>query len=176
MRNEGKIFENEFKKSVPEGVYCLRLHDAAIGFDIEKSAQRFAPKSPYDFIICKNGMLYAFELKSNNGTSLSFDGKTPRIKRQQIEELLKVEKSGAVAGIIINFRKYEKTFFIWAHVFWDFMNYVSKKSISYSDAKKIGILVPQRKLKVHYCFDLDSILNLENDIVKGIRTVYNQNG
>lgn len=53
-RNAGKVFEDDFKASVPDDVYFVRLHDAALGFDVKHSTQRFSLKSPYDAILCKN--------------------------------------------------------------------------------------------------------------------------
>lgn len=157
--NCGKIFENDFKKSVPKDVYCLRLTDSAIGFDVNNSTQRFALKSPYDFVLCKDGRMYAIELKSNAGTSISFDGEKPEIKPSQIKNLLKAECSGAVAGLLLNFRKTNETFFIPVGIFKRFVDTCSKKSININDAKSIGIEIPARKLKVHYRYNLSEILS-----------------
>jgi len=66
QKNTGKLFEDDFKASVPENTYYVRLHDAAIGFDTKNSKQRFAPKSPYDAILCRAGQMYAIELKRIN--------------------------------------------------------------------------------------------------------------
>lgn len=159
-RNPGKIFEDDFKASVPDGVYFLRLSDASIGFDIEHSTQRFALKSPYDAILCQHGQMYALELKSNSGTSLSFDGKTPRIKRKQIENLVKAKQEGdAVAGIIINFRTYEETYFIDAEVFWSFMENTTKKSVNIQEVRNIGIRIPEQKKITHKRYDVQVVLD-----------------
>jgi len=156
--NTGKKFEEDFKKSVPIGTYYLRLHDSAIGFDVENSTQRFSLKSPYDIVLCKNGRMYAFELKSNQEKSMSFYGKTSKIKEKQVEELIKAEKSGAFAGLILNFRCFPETYFIKASDFRRFMDVCGKKSININDARSIGILVPHRKLKVNYRYDLSVLL------------------
>ena len=55
--NAGKRFEQDFKASVPADVYYLRLHDSAIGFDIEHSTQRFAIQSPYDVVLCRDSRM-----------------------------------------------------------------------------------------------------------------------
>ncbi len=78
-KNPGKVFEDEFRDSVPKDAYFLRLHDSATGFDVEKSAQRFSPKSPYDCIICREGQMWCFELKSTKGPSIQFKGHTPKL-------------------------------------------------------------------------------------------------
>lgn len=156
--NPGKQFEEDIKKSVPKDVYYLRLHDSAIGFDVENSTQRFSLKSPYDIVLCKDGQMYCFELKSNSGKSMSFEGKSARIKPRQVEELMKAENAKAIAGLILNFRNYDKTIFILASEFQRFMDTCGKKSISLDEAEKIGVLIPFKKLKVHYRYELETIL------------------
>lgn len=158
--NPGKQFEDDFKKSVPADTYYLRLHDSSIGFDIENSTQRFALKSPYDVVLCRNGQMYSIELKSNKESSMSFEGKSARIKMEQVNNLLKAEKAGAVAGLVLNFRKYTETYFVRSSVFCEFTRACGKKSINIDDARRIGILVPCRQLKVHYRYDLHPILDL----------------
>lgn len=160
--NVGKKFEADFKASVPPEVYFLRLHDSAVGFDTVNSTQRFAPKSPYDAVLCRRGVMYALELKTTSGKSMSFDGSSPNIKERQVEELLKAEGGGAVAGLVLNFRAYGQTYFIQASRFRRFMYMAGKKSISVEDARRIGILIPCRKLKVNYRYDL-SVLWREKD-------------
>lgn len=155
--NPGKRFENDFKASVPEGVYYLRLHDSAIGFDIEHSTQRFAIKSPYDVVLCRDGQMYALELKSNQETSMSFVGSSPRIQMRQVDELIKAERSGVVAGLVLNFRTFEETYFVPASVFKVFADMSGKKSVNIHDARGLGRLIPARKLKVNYRYDLSPI-------------------
>lgn len=163
MLNPGKQFEEDFKKSVPPDVYYLRLHDSSIGFDIENSTQRFALKSPYDVVLCKNGQMYAIEQKSNKEKSMSFgDGKSARIKTAQVDNLIKAELAGAIAGLVLNFRTYEETYFIKASIFKEFMATCGKKSINIDDSRRIGILLPSRKLKLHSRYDLEPLLQVAN--------------
>lgn len=158
--NPGKQFEEDFKKSVPKDVYYLRLHDSAIGFDVASSTQRFALQSPYDVVLCRQGRMYALELKSNQEKSMSFSGKTPRIKERQVDELVKAENANAIAGLVLNFRSQEETYFILASEFKRFMETCGKKSINIADARSIGVLIPCKKLKVHFRYDLNTILNV----------------
>ena len=158
--NQGKQFEDDFKKSIPKNVYYLRLQDSAIGFDVERSTQRFALKSPYDVVLCNKGRMYALELKSNKEKSMSFYGQTPRIKERQVDELVKAENANAIAGLVLNFRSQEETYFILASEFKRFMETCGKKSINIADARKIGVLIPCKKLKVHFRYDLNVILNV----------------
>lgn len=159
-RNAGKVFEDDFKASVPKDVYFVRLHDAALGFDVKHSTQRFSLKSPYDAILCKNGQMYAIELKSHKGKMLGFDSKSAPIKRRQIENLVKAGGAGAVSGIVINFRDYEETYYIDAKIFLEFMNTCGKKSVNLEDARKMGIRIPEHKKVTHSTYDIEPILSL----------------
>ena len=154
--NEGKIFEQDFKKSVPEDVYYLRLHDSSIGFDIENSTQRFALKSPYDVILFRYPMMYCLELKSTKSGRVSFAGTKPMIRDNQIKELIKAAQYQCRAGFVINFRDTEHTYYIPISAFTAFVqDRTDKKSMNEADVCGISVRVPQRKLKVHYRYDLN---------------------
>ena len=113
--NQGKIFEEDIKKSIPEDVYYLRLHDSAIGFDIENSTQRFSLKSPYDAILYRNSKMYALELKSTNAGEYRLP-EAIMIKEHQIKELTKAAQYGIEAGFLINFRE-SGTYYVPVHSF-----------------------------------------------------------
>ncbi len=157
-QNPGKIFEEDFKNSVPKTAYYLRLHDSAIGFDIEKSTQRFSLQSPYDCIICNHGQMWCFELKSTKEAYIAFKGKTPKIKIRQINELIKAKTAGAKSYLVINFRTYEKTFLIDPDDFMDFVDNTDKKSINIDEAEKIGIPLKSEKKRVRDRYDITGII------------------
>ena len=161
-RNAGKVFEDDFKASIPEEVYFLRLHDSSIGFDIEHSTQRFSLKSPFDTILCYEGQMYAFELKSHRGKIISFHGSRAPIKRIQVVRLTEASAAGAIAGMILNFRDYEETYFIQADEFLHFMDTCGKKSVNLSDAREMGIRIPEQKKITHSSYDIKGILELKN--------------
>lgn len=156
--NPGKRFEADFKASVPKGVYYLRLHDSANSFSGAGEGTRFALKSPYDCILCKDGEMYCIELKSHKGKSLAFAGSSPAIQQRQIDELMKARAAGAVAGLVINFRDYEETWFVDAADMKDFVNTTTKKSVNLDDVKSMGMKIPSRKLKINYRYDITNIL------------------
>lgn len=170
MRNIGKLFEEDFKHSA-NGMYYLRLHDSATGFDFQNQGNdhsvrtrngssgrtlRFSIKSPYDAVLCKNGQMCCVELKSVGGTSASFGDKDNNvIKLRQVKALLKAETDGhALSYLVIHFRKYGETYAIRPTTFLIFTKLCHKKSINRDDAKEIGKRIPERKLKVHYRYDL----------------------
>lgn len=160
--NAGKVFEADFKASIPKDTYYLRLHDSASGFQRENNGPvRFALRSPYDAVLCRGGKMYAIELKTHRGTSVSFSGGTPAIKDWQITELEKAEAAGAEAGIVINFREKGHTVYIRASVFRHYMETAGRKSINVTDALKIGTEIQGHLLRTHYRYDLGPILQTE---------------
>lgn len=159
--NIGKVFEENFKKSVPEDTYYLRLHDSSIGFDIENSTQRFALKSPYDCILFRNGRMYCLELKSVKKGSISYVGSGPMIKDNQIKELIRASQYGCNAGFILNFRDTENTYYLPIAHFEFIRQQSSKKSMNENDVKQVSVLLPSRKLKVNYRYDLIPLLGGE---------------
>lgn len=155
--NPGKRFEKDFKASVPGDVYYLRLHDSAVGFDIKNSTQRFSIKSPYDVVLCRNGKMYAFELKSTNKQSVSFDGSNPMIKEWQVEALESVDQAGGVSGVVLNFRSSAETYFLNIRVFEWLANRVGRKSLNIKDVREWGVRLPEKKLRVNYRYDLSPL-------------------
>jgi len=164
MKNQGKLFEEDFKASIKEAYY-LRLHDSANAFDVNddkskngKSKLRFSLKSPYDAIVCRNGQMHCFELKSIGTSSASFMGRSPRIKIRQVKELLRAEtEGGARSYLVINFRKYGETYAIRPADFLNWANSITKKSINIDDARKLGIFVPSSKKRTRYRYDINSL-------------------
>ena len=116
--NEGKKFEQQFKKSLlKDEFYVLRIPDPPQSFNMSDKQLRFSNKNPYDLIAFKDSTLYCLELKSNNSTSFSIqtskDEKGKDIKLHQIEGLKEAsEYENIIAGFILNFRKINKTYFI----------------------------------------------------------------
>lgn len=161
--NIGKSFEDDFKQSVPKDCYYLRLHDSATGFlnQEEKKTVRFSLKSPYDVILCKDGKMTAVELKTVGGCSASFGTKSSdTIKLRQIEELLKAKEQGrAKAFLVIHFRRYGETYAIDPETFLKWTETCHRKSFPISAARTLGIRLPERKLKVHFRYDLTPLIS-----------------
>jgi len=161
--NEGKIFEEAFAKSVPKDVYCERFPDATIGFNageensvLDKNGKkkiRFAPKSPYDFILYRKPELYCAELKTTATTSFSFEGKSSNIKEHQIKSLLKAS-AFANAGFFLNFRKTGNTYFLEINDFCKIKDSVNKSSFNEKDIQEYAVKLPHQLLKVNYRYDL----------------------
>ena len=146
--NEGKRFEQNFKKSLPADVYCLRLTDSSPAGFGDNENMRFSIQSPFDFILYKNGKMFALELKSTKGKSISFLGSGPMIKPHQTKALTQAARFGIIAGFVFNFRG-NGTYFLPIHKFNDFIFTTTRKSIDLSHCKLEGIELVETKLKVN---------------------------
>lgn len=150
--NEGKIFEEDFKKSVPQNTYYMRIKDPASSFG-DNSNLRFSHKNPFDALIYCYPNLFFLELKSTKSTSYSFSldkkEKSKMIKANQIEELTKAAHyKGIIPGFLFNMRKYNKTYFLHIRDFNRFISEVDKKSINQDDIIKYGGIEVRGELKV----------------------------
>ncbi len=166
--NEGKQFEKDFKDSITDDIYCLRLHDSATDWQSVKNGGQtrtmFTPKNPCDFILFKNPNMFMFEFKSGKSGRFSFDEKI--IKANQIEQLEKASKhSGLITGFIFNFRDVQETYFVDINKFIHFKDTSGKKSLNLKDCKEIGMKVKQELKKVHYRYDVKALLeSLSNNV------------
>ena len=154
--NKGKQFEQDFQKSVPKGVYCLRLTDSSPAGFGGNDNMRFSIKSPYDFILF-NGKMFALELKSTKQKSISFAGSSPMIKSHQIKALTKAHEHGIIAGFLFNFQD-TATYFIPIDNFNNYIATTTRKSVPICDCKCLGYEIPMRKLKVNFRYDLTRLL------------------
>ena len=163
--NTGKIFEQNFKASVPKDYYYLRLHDPAVGFT--GGASSFAVSNPFDCLLYTGRMLYCLELKSKNGAitywreDFEADGKkhTFEIKKHQILGLQKAAGfPGVFAGLVINFRNTGETYCIPINLFIEYTGQINRKSVNAKDAAEMGgFLIPTRKLKVNERYDVQAL-------------------
>lgn len=166
--NAGKVFEEEFKESVKKyneisnDIYLLRLQDSASGFGMDSSKVRFSAKSPFDFLMYhRSGKLFALELKScgENSVAFSLDNDKKSIKSSQVKNLKKSSFYGIISGFLFNFRKFEETYFLDIDRFLEFAESTEKKSINRDDVISFGgLLVPQKKKKVKYIYDIEILL------------------
>ncbi|MCM1221143.1 MAG: hypothetical protein NC548_42340 [Lachnospiraceae bacterium] len=168
--NTGKLFESQFKKSIPDYCFMYRLKDSAQSFTNNADIS-FAWNNPCDFFIFDSNrhLLYAVECKSTKLKSMSVqmnkeEKVSKMIKYHQIESLTEMsEYSGLIAGFILNFRDEingnERTYFIEISNFNYMMREINKCSfnemdiILYNAVKIEGI-----KKRVHYQWNIDKFL------------------
>lgn len=165
--NIGKRFEDDFRKSVPSYALLYRIPDSAQSFG-GSSNLRFSRKNPFDYLMwdSKKHILYALELKTVAGKSISFERckeENKEIHHHQIEGLNKWnEYDGIICGFIIEFRKIEKTVFIDIDEFNRLISMVTKKSFNFDDLNNLKIhyiVIDQIKARTRYKYKVDEFLN-----------------
>lgn len=168
-RNTGKIFEDDFKNSVPEFCWYKRLNDNASSF-AGGANTRFTSANECDCLLFNDNTkrLYALELKSTQG-SLTFYRKdfveshkqqSFNIKRNQIEGLLEWSKHDIVCGLVFNFRHEGRTFFVSISDFSDYISKLNKKSINIDDVLKMNCVeITSTKKRTRYRYDIAQFLN-----------------
>lgn len=171
--NSGKIFENEIKDSVAnhnkkinDDIYLLRLPDSASGFGMDSLKTRFSSRSEFDFLMYKDNVTIAIELKSSGKKSISFstENNKKEIKACQIESLKKCDFYGIKAGFLINFRIFPETYFLDIKDFCEFISSTKKKSISRDDVvNHHGIIIPQRLKKVKHIYEIEKLFEEDED-------------
>lgn len=170
--NTGKVFEHNFKNSIPDDYYSVRLKDPAVGFCGGSST--FSPNNPYDYIVYNGKHMFCFELKSKDGaisfwdSRFDFDGKkhTFEIKKHQILGLTKAaEHDGIHAGVIINFRNKGKTVYIPIDRLNRLIKETKKSSINCDDAMSVGIEIGVKKLKVNERYDIRKLCEEVEELV-----------
>lgn len=171
IKNIGKILEEQWKKSVPDYALLFRLKDSAQAFK-QTSSLRFSSKNPFDYILwdSKRLKLYALELKTVKGSSITFErneNETKEIHLHQINGLSDWAKyNNTVCGFIIEFRKLEKTVFIKIDELKRLIDAIPKKSFSFFDLDKFNVkyvLVAQTKKRTRYIYDVDGFLSNDEE-------------
>ena len=161
--NEGKIFESNFRKSVPSDIFYLRLKDSATSFGQDSVATRFTLRNPYDILMFNGINLFCFELKSTSGTSFSiqFDKKdtSKMIKRHQIDGLTDARKYNKVTAVFVFDFRNSKTWFMSIDKFNSFLSRTTKKSINEKDVIDNGGIVIEKTKKIkNYKYDVNKLL------------------
>ena len=153
MKNEGKKFEEDFKKSVPDDVYFLRLQDAGGWSNADNT--RFTVSNICDAIMFKVPFLHMVELKSHKGKSIPFSC----IREKQLLKLAEADMySGVVAWFIFNFRSVESTYAVRASKLIIFKETTERKSIPLDFCAANGIYIPAAKKRTRWTYLLESIL------------------
>jgi hypothetical protein len=172
MKNQGKVFEEQFQKSCLDcDMKVLRLPDPPQSFSQDSSALRFSNKNPYDFECYKKPYLFCFELKSKLGKSINFQidkkDKGKDIKLHQIQGLLNASKyNGVFCGVVFNFRDFNETYYVDIDLLNNHINELNNKnikSIKYIDIKNIGIIIEQTIKRTKYNYNIKKLII---DIIK----------
>lgn len=156
-KNLGKIFEEDFKKSVPDWCWIYRFRDGTANFAGEKNQNvRFQAHNICDFMIMANERLYLLELKSHKGASIPFSC----IRPKQLEEMAEITYPNITAFFLLNFRDIERTYAVRAGELRKFIETTDRKSVPIQWCKDQGIEILGEKKRTRFRYDLESLLKL----------------
>lgn len=148
-QNEGKKLEEDIKKSVPQECFYYRFKDNAASFSGGDNT-RFTSSNIADCMVMTEENLFILELKSHKGTSIPFSC----IRKNQIEEMSKIEHKRIKAYFVFNFRDKEKTYAVKSHKVKVYMQLSERKSIPIKWCEENGIEIIGTKKKIRYNYDL----------------------
>jgi len=151
--NPGKAFEADFVSSIPDSCYHYRLRDTSSSWQ-GGECSRFTVSNVCDFIVYTKGCLYMLELKSHKGKSLPLSC----IRPNQIEGLLQAHYKAIRAGLVVNFRDIEKTFYISIFDIKAYIDNNNKKSIPLSYLEEKGEVIESKKKVTRYSYNLKKFL------------------
>ena len=164
ISNIGKVFEQNWRKSVPDNVFYYRPPDSASSFG-DNSKLRFSAKSPCDCFMFNGKVLYTLELKSVSTKSISFEReKTDKgvIHKHQIDNLLKFSTyENVISGFLFDFRLSNRTYFCIIEEFENMINHLDKKSFNEKDLFEWcnPVEIEKKKLKVNYRYNVEKFLH-----------------
>jgi recombination protein U len=150
--NAGKRFEEDFKKSVPQQYFIYRLRDSAGTWQGGENT-RFTPSNICDFMVMGIEKLYLLELKTHTGMSLPISC----IRKNQIEEMSKIEQQNVKAYFLINFRDIERTYAIEAKKLKAFILITEKKSIPIKWCIENGTEILSDKKRTRFSYKLEQL-------------------
>lgn len=158
IQNAGKLFENDFKQSVPDTCWIYRLRDNASSF-ANGDNTRFTSNNICDYIMLddKTRTLFLIECKSTKNTSIPLS----MVRDNQIKGLKEASEHDLVAGFLINFRnKDNDTFFVLIDEFLDMIGSINKKSFNIKDLENIGaIKIENNKKRTRYTYNIQKMIN-----------------
>lgn len=153
MVNNGKRFEENIKKSVPENWFYYRLRDNQNNWN-RGTGIRFAITNMCDCIIFDGKNLLLAELKNTKGKSLPFT----RIRKNQLEELLLQEyKDNCKPCLLINFEDLEECYYMPIALISEFIRKGERKSISVDECRTFGLRVESKKLRSNSKYNIKKL-------------------
>lgn len=160
MKNQGKIFEQDFRASLnldnPD-LFFYRFKDgtASWGGNQQNNFVRFQNYNIADEMIFYKGTLFILELKNHKGKSLPFSC----IREKQFEEMYKASfKKNVFPMLIIFFSDVQECYAIKIIDVIRFKGENISKSISLSFIRQNGFKIDSRKLQTHYRFFVEDFL------------------
>ena len=155
MKSSGKIFEDNWKKSIPKDIFYYRFRDGSASWD-KGTKTRFQQTNICDCIIFDGDYLYTLELKSTKAKSLPYSN----IKEHQIEDLIWCSNfANVISGFVIEFSDLNECFFVEISLFNKFYEESNRRSIPIDFCRKNALKIDVTKLKVNRRFDINKFIN-----------------
>lgn len=172
MKNAGKIFEEDFKKSVPDYCLLIRIPDPPQAFT-QNAGTKFSRKNICDYYCfqSKSQIFYALELKSTKNRYITFEDIAldepvkKMIHKHQIIGLTKyLQYNNVVSGFIFNFRdeqnNIERTYFQNIKDFNTMCKKINKFSFNEMDLLlHRAVKIQGKKKRVHYKWELQEFFD-----------------
>lgn len=153
MKNRGKIFEQNFKASIPKNMLYERFKDGTANFNgYGNENVRFQAKNVCDCFLFDGYVLLYLELKSHQGKSLPLSC----IRQNQVTELIKrQEHKNVISGFLIEFSDLNRVFYINISDFMHFTENETRKSIPFDFCRDYGIELEVTKLRTNSRYNVE---------------------
>ena len=153
--NNGKRFEDNFRKSIPDNMFYYRFRDGTSSWD-KSSKTRFQAKNICDCMLHDGEYLYLLELKSHKGKSLPLSA----IRQNQVDDLLLAAKHrNIIAGLVVEFSDLGQVYFMPIELVNNWYYHSDRKSIplqSFQNSPCIEIY--GKKKKVNYRYNIEQFI------------------
>lgn len=163
MKNLGKIFEDNWRKSVPKDVFYYRFRDSGSSYYGGNKNLRFTPSNIADCLLYDSLTgLHLIELKNHKGKSIPLScimgNKT---KEKQMKDLQNANNfPGVYSSIIVFFCDVGECFELPINEFFNFINSEDRKSIPIDYFEKYGSKIECEKLRTNYKYNIEKWLEL----------------
>jgi recombination protein U len=158
MKNLGKRFEENWKKSIPSDTFFYRFRDSGSTYYGGNQNLRFSASNIADCMLYDTNSkeLYLCELKSHKGKSLPMSCvASNKTKEKQIDDLYNASQfDGVNASLIVFFSDVERCFELPISELLSFSLYEDRKSIPISYFEEKGVEIEVIKLQTNHKFNV----------------------
>lgn len=163
MKNQGKTFEDNFRKSLPKtpNIFYYRLKDSAASYYGGNEFLRFSQSNIADvFLLHTNNQfnithLLILELKSHKGKSLPFSA----IRDNQLKEMFEASRYRKVLPfLIVFFSDIERCFALPIQKVVALKQEGARKSIPLAYFEEEGTEIEVQKLRTNYRYNIEKFL------------------
>ena len=151
-KNPGKMFEEDFRKSIPREWLQIRLKDA--GGWSNATNTRFTISNPCDLIIFTGYTLYLLELKTSKTNTIPISDELMK-QVERLEELPNLKY--ATKAFIVNYRNRGETYLLNSYLISTLIKQ-NNKSIHIDFACEYGMIIPQTKKRTRYTYYLEELI------------------